>query len=244
LIDVALQATSVSLFYFIVESHRRKELIIMNKDLIEMVFILDRSGSMDGLQKETIGGFNGLIEKQKRLEGQALVTTVLFVHRLEVLHYRVPIHEIRPLTEKDYYVRGRTALLDAINETVHMIDGRQREDRECDKPAKTVVVITTDGMENASTISSYHHVADLIERQKKLHDWEFIFLGANIDSFNVAKRMGISFDRVSNYHADHRGVAYCYASMDEFVTNLRRNPKRQDHQWKRAVETDFNKRNK
>lgn len=216
----------------------------MNKDLIEMVFILDRSGSMDGLQRETIGGFNSLIEKQKRLEGQALVTTVLFDHRIEVLHNRMPIEAVAQLTEKDYYVRGRTALLDAIGETAHMISGLQRAQHQSDKPMKTLIVITTDGMENASTIYGYHHIANLIEQQKKVNDWEFVFLGANIDSFNVARRIGLSFDRVSNYHADQQGVNYCYQSMDEFVTNMRRNPKRQNDEWKRAVAADFEKRKK
>lgn len=216
----------------------------MNKDLIEMVFILDRSGSMDGLQRETIGGFNSLIDKQKRLEGSALVTTILFDHRIEILHNRMPVEAVAPLTEKDYYVRGRTALLDAIGETVHMISGQQKAQPQSDKPIKTLVVITTDGMENASTMFGYHHVANLIERHKKLYDWEFVFLGANIDSFNVARKMGISFDRVSNYHADHQGVNFCYQSMDEFVTNMRQSPKRQNDEWKRAVEADFEKRKK
>ena len=215
----------------------------MKKNLTELVFILDRSGSMAGLEADTIGGFNAMIEKQKGEEGEAVVSTVLFDHLSEVIHDRVDLQKIRPMTWKEYYVRGCTALLDAVGRAIHHIGNVHKYAREEDRPEKTLFVITTDGMENASREYTYDRVRRMIGRQKERYGWEFIFLGANIDAAREAARFGISEDRAANYHADSQGTAVIYEAVSEAVCNVRASrPMRAD--WKRRVDEDYQKRSK
>ena len=163
----------------------------MKKNLTEIIFILDRSGSMQGLEKDTIGGFNSLIEKQKKIEGDALISTVLFSNESKVIHDRVDVKDVKPMTENNYITGGCTALLDAIGNAIHHISNIHKYARKEDVPEHTLFVITTDGMENASRTYTYPKVKKLIENQKEKHGWEFMFLGANIDAVNVASYMGI-----------------------------------------------------
>ena len=215
----------------------------MKKNLTEIVFILDRSGSMAGLEKDTIGGFNAMIEKQKREAGEAYVSTVLFDHESEVIHDRVPLDKVLPMTANEYYVRGCTALLDAVGGAIHHIGNVHKYAREEDRPEKTVFVITTDGMENASKRYCYEKVRQMIQRQKDIYGWEFLFLGANIDAAREAARFGIQADRAANYHADSRGTAVIYAAVNEAVRNVRASqPMAAD--WKDSIDEDFQKRGK
>src|SRR5699024_5640042 len=177
----------------------------MKKNLTELVFILDRSGSMQGLEGDTIGGFNAMIEKQKKEPGEAFVSTVLFDDRTEVLHDRVRVGEVRPITQKEYYVRGCTALLDAVGGAIHHIGNIHKYARPEDIPEHTLFVITTDGMENASRRYSARRVKEMIRRQKEKYGWEFLILGANIDAVETAGRVGICPDRAVNYHSDSTG---------------------------------------
>ena len=163
----------------------------MKQNLTEIVFILDRSGSMAGLEKDTIGGFNAMMEKQKKEPGEALISTVLFDNNTQVIHDRVPLERMEPLTEKEYFVRGSTALLDAVGGAIHHIGNVHKYAREEDRPEKTLFVITTDGMENASRLYSYDRVRAMIQRQQEKYGWEFLFLGANIDAAEEAGRFGI-----------------------------------------------------
>lgn len=176
--------------------------IIMRKNLTEIVFILDRSGSMSGLEADTIGGFNAMIEKQKKEDGEALISTVLFDNVSEVIHDRVDVQNIKPLTDRDYTVRGCTALLDAIGGAIHHIGNIHKYARAEDVPEHTLFVITTDGMENASRHYNVERIKQMIERQKARYGWEFLFLGANIDAVETAGHFGIGADRAVNYHAD------------------------------------------
>ena len=215
----------------------------MKNNITELVFILDRSGSMAGLEADTIGGFNAMIEKQKKQSGKCYVSTVLFDNVSEVLHDRVELSEIRPMTDRDYTVRGCTALIDAIGGAIHHIGNVHKYAREEDRPEKTLFVITTDGMENASRKYSYEKVRSMIQRQQEKHGWEFIFLGANIDAAKEAARFGISEDRAANYHADHKGTAVIYEAMSEAVCNVRAcRPMSAD--WKKNVDADYKKRGK
>ena len=215
----------------------------MKKNLTEIVFILDRSGSMAGLEDDTIGGFNAMIRKQKAEEGEAYVSTVLFDNLTEVIHDRLDIQKIRPMTRGDYYVRGCTALLDAVGRSIRHIANIHKYAREEDRPEKTVFVITTDGMENASREYSYERVRQMIEHEQKAHGWEFLFLGANIDAAKETARFGIHADRAANYHADHAGTAVIYEAMSDAVCSVRANrPMNAD--WKRSVDEDFKKRGK
>ena len=193
----------------------------MRKGLTEIVFILDRSGSMSGLEKDTIGGYNSLIRKQKMEEGEAIISTVLFDDKQEVLHDRRNLQDIRPLTENDYYVRGCTALLDAIGGAIHHIGNVHKYAREEDRPEKTLFIITTDGMENSSHRYTYEKVRHMIERQKDRFGWEFLFLGANIDAAAEAERFGIQKDRAVDYHADHAGTAVNYSALSKAVSRVR-----------------------
>ena len=215
----------------------------MKKNLTEIVFILDRSGSMSGLEGDTIGGFNAMIEKQKREPGEALISTVLFDNEDEVIHDRVDIQKIEPLTNKDYYVRGCTALLDAVGSAIHHIGNVHKYAREEDRPEKTLFVITTDGMENASRKYSYDRLKMMIERQKEKYGWEFIFLGANIDAAKEAARFGIDADCVADYHADSKGTAVIYEAMSEVVCNVRAS-RPMSEEWKRSIDEDYKKRGK
>ena len=215
----------------------------MKKNLTELVFILDRSGSMGGLEKDTIGGFNSMIEKQKAEAGEALISTVLFDNETEVIHDRLSLKDIPQMTEKEYYVRGCTALLDAVGGAIHHIGNVHKYAREEDRPEKTLFVITTDGMENASRRYSYDKVKAMIQRQKEKYGWEFLFLGANIDAAREAARFGIDADRAANYHADTVGTAVIYEAMNQAVCNIRAcRPMSSD--WRRNVDEDYQKRGK
>ena len=192
----------------------------MGNGITELVFILDRSGSMGGLESDTIGGFNSMIEKQKKEPGKVYVSTVLFDNRSEVLHDRINLEDVPLMTEKDYYVRGSTALVDAIGGAIHHIVNIHKYAREEDVPEKTMFIITTDCMENASRHYSSNQIKAMIERQKEA-GWEFLFIGANIDAVETAGRYGIRRDRVANYKADRRGTQILYESVSEAVSNLR-----------------------
>ncbi|MCQ2539445.1 MAG: VWA domain-containing protein [Acetatifactor sp.] len=193
----------------------------MNKNLTEIVFILDRSGSMSGLELDTIGGFNAMIEKQKKEEGEALISTVLFDDRQEVLYDRVDLRKIEPMTDKQYYVRGCTALLDAVGGAIKHIANVHKYAREEDRPDKTIFIITTDGMENASREFSYDKVKKLVEKQKAEKHWEFIFLGANIDAVEVAGRFGIGASRAANYQCDSAGTRLNFEVLGNTVAKFR-----------------------
>ena len=213
----------------------------MKKNLTELVFIMDRSGSMAGLEKDTIGGFNAMIEKQKAEAGEAYISTVFFDNFSEVIHDRVALNAVPKLTEKEYYVRGCTALLDAVGGAIHHIGNVHKYAREEDRPGKTLFVITTDGMENASRWYSYGKVKEMIRRQKEKYGWEFLFLGANIDAAREAARFGIDEDRAANYHADAVGTEVIYEAVSETVANFRAcRPMAAD--WKRNIDEDFRKR--
>ena len=213
----------------------------MKKNLTEIVFILDRSGSMAGLEDDTIGGFNAMIQKQKGEDGEAYVSTVLFDNYSEVIHDRVDIQKIQPMTRKDYYVRGCTALLDAVGKAIHHIGNVHKYAREEDRPEKTIFVITTDGMENASHCYSYEKVKDMITRQKEKYGWEFLFLGANIDAAKEAARFGIDADRAANYHADAMGTEVIYEAVCETVCDFRASCPMAAG-WKKRIDEDFKKR--
>ena len=193
----------------------------MKKGLTEIVFILDRSGSMGGLEKDTIGGYNSMIAKQKTEEGEAVISTILFDNETEVLHDRVPLTKIGPITEKEYYVRGSTALLDAIGGAIHHIGNVHKYAREEDVPEKTLFIITTDGMENSSREYSYDKVKKMVERQKEKYHWEFIFLGANIDAVSVANQFGVDKSRAVRYECDGAGTALNYKVMSKMVSCAR-----------------------
>lgn len=209
--------------------------------LTEIVFILDRSGSMSGLEKDTIGGFNSLIDKQKQEKGDAIISTVLFDHEQEVLHDRKDLMNIKPLTEKDYYVRGSTALLDAIGNAIHHIGNVHKYARKEDVPNKTLFIITTDGMENASRKYTYEKVNKMIKRQQEKYNWEFIFLGANIDAIAVASKMGISEERAANFICDEKGTELNYQVLNEAVAQVRQ-AKCLKANWKEQIEKDYKKR--
>lgn len=207
----------------------------------EIVFILDRSGSMAGLEADTIGGFNALIQKQKKEAGKAVVSTILFDDRCEVLHDRMDLDKIQPLTEKDYYVRGCTALLDAVGGAIHHIGNVHKYARAEDRPEKTLFIITTDGMENSSRLYSYEKVKRMIERQKTRYGWEFLFLGANMDAVSVAGRFGIAPERAVRYHCDERGTEINYRVLSKTIAAVRGGiPMAAD--WKAEIEEDYEKR--
>lgn len=194
----------------------------MRKGLTEVVFILDRSGSMRGLESDTIGGFNSMIEKQKREEGEAYISTVLFDDQSEVIYDRVPVKKVEPMNEKQYYVRGCTALLDAIGGAIHHIKNIHKYAREEDKPEKTLFVITTDGQENSSTKYNYEKVKKMVKKQEEKYGWEFLFLGANIDAVATAGKFGISEKRAINYECDKKGTALNFKVLADTVSAVRR----------------------
>ena len=221
----------------------------MKKGLTEIVFILDRSGSMSGLEKDTIGGYNSLIKKQKKEEGEAYISTVLFDDRTEVLHDRVGLDKIKPMTEEEYYVRGCTALLDAVGGAIHHIGNVHKYAREEDRPEKTLFIITTDGQENSSRMYTYEKVKRMVERQKKKYGWEFLFLGANIDAVAEAGRFGIIPDRAVNYECDEIGTAVNYRALNKAVSRVRNcaaneMDKALAADWKEEIEADYSKRHK
>ena len=215
----------------------------MKKGLTELVFILDRSGSMSGLESDTIGGFNSVLAKQKGEVGVANITTVLFDDKFELLHDRYNLEKVPMITGKEYFVRGSTALLDAIGETIHKMGNVQKYAAEDNRAEKVMFVIITDGMENASVKYSYDHIKNMIERQKNKYGWEFIFLGANIDAIETAGRFGIKEDRVANYHADAVGTFLNYDVISETVSMMR-SKRAIDDNWKDRIDKDFKSRNK
>ncbi len=213
----------------------------MKQNLTEMVFILDKSGSMAGLEKDTIGGFNAMIERQKKTEGEALVSTVLFANESTVIHDRADLREIAPLTDREYYVGGCTALIDAIGQAIHHIGNVHKYAREEDVPEHTVFVITTDGMENASHRYTSGEVKAMVERQKEKYGWEFLFLGANIDAVETAARYGIAEDRAVNFHNDEEGQRLNYEAVGDAVRAVRcKAPLTAE--WKAKIEKDFRER--
>ena len=213
----------------------------MKKGLTELVFILDRSGSMHGLEADTIGGFNSMLEKQRNAQGDALISTVLFDDEMIVLHDRVPINQMRAMTDKDYFVGGCTALLDALGGAIHHIGNVHKYARNEDVPEHTLFIITTDGMENASTRYTAQRVKQMIERQKERYGWEFLFLGANIDAVETARSFGIGADRAVNYCCDAAGTKLNYDTLSEAVVRVRAG-KGLEKEWKQAIEDDFRKR--
>lgn len=211
--------------------------------MIELVFILDRSGSMSGLEKDTIGGFNSMLERQRGETGDAVISTVLFDNFSEVIHDRVPIAKVPNLTEKDYYVRGCTALLDTVGGAIHHIGNVHKYARRDDVPEKTLFIITTDGMENASRRYTYEKVRAMIERQKQRYNWEFLFLGANIDAAAEARRFGIDAEMAANYHSDKVGTVLNYEVISEAITSVRtRGAAPLSADWKRRIDEDYRKR--
>lgn len=207
----------------------------------EMVFILDRSGSMGGLEKDTIGGFNSLIEKQKKQDEKCYVSTILFDHETEVIHDRVSLEKVESMTEEQYFVRGCTALVDALGGAIHHIKNIHKYAREEDVPEHTMFVIITDGMENASKRYSSDQVKKMIEHEKEKYGWEFLFIGANIDAVETAKHYGIGADRAVNYHADEQGTSVVYDTVAEACLDVRKcAPLSAD--WSNAINDDFNNR--
>ena len=213
----------------------------MKKGLTELVFILDRSGSMAGLESDTIGGFNAMIEQQRQGVGEALVSTILFDNESVVIHDRADIRTVEPLTEKQYAVRGCTALLDAVGMAIHHIGSIHKYAREEDRPEHTLFVITTDGMENASRRYTAEQIRQKIERQKSRYGWEFIFLGANIDAAETAGRIGIDKKRAVNYRSDPRGTQLNYEVISEAVCSMRSCSEIPDG-WADRIEEDYRAR--
>ena len=213
----------------------------MKKDLTELIFVLDRSGSMSGLESDTIGGFNAMMEKQKKEPGGAYITTVLFDDEYELLHDRISLKGVNPISNKEYYVRGTTALLDAIGKTINKIINVQKNTVETEQAENVMFIITTDGMENSSREYSYEKIQQMINHQKNKYGWEFIFLGANIDAISTAERFGIGEDRASNFVSDSEGTLLNYKVINEVVSQKRANrPIREN--WKEEIDRDFKKR--
>ena len=207
--------------------------------ITELVFIIDRSGSMSGLEDDTVGGFNSMLEKQREGDGRVLVSTVLFDNYSEVIHDRADIEKIKPMTRNDYRVRGCTALLDAIGGAIHHIGNIHKYARREDVPEHTVFIITTDGMENASRHYSSTRVKEMIKRQTEKYGWEFIFVAANIDAVETAEHIGIRRERAANYRHTRDGVEACYRAMCEFVSITRSDePVTDDSEWKRELDLD------
>ena len=221
----------------------------MKKNLTEVVCILDKSGSMSGLERDTVGGYNSMIEKQKKEDGEAYISTVLFSDYSKVIHDRVSVDKIEPMTEKEYYVDGCTALLDAVGDAIHHIKTVHKYVREEDRPEKTLFIITTDGQENSSKRDSYDKVKKMVEHQKEKYGWEFIFLGANIDAIAEAGRFGINQEMAVNYNCDEVGISTSYMALSEAVSCVRKVKRGRLNEalgknWKKDIEEDYKKRNK
>lgn len=212
--------------------------------MTEIVFILDRSGSMSGLEKDTIGGFNSMLEKQRKESGDALVSTVVFDNETEVIHDRIAIGDVPDLTDKEYFVRGCTALLDAVGGAIHHIRNVRKYARKEDVPEKTLFIITTDGMENASRCYTYDKVRSMIEHQKECCGWEFIFLGANIDATAEAGKFGIDESMSANYHCDKAGTALNYEVISDAISCVRKCAAPLSADWKKRIDEDYKKRGK
>lgn len=221
----------------------------MRKGLTEVIFILDRSGSMRGLEDDTIGGFNSMIEKQSKEDGEAFISTVLFDDSSEVLYDRVPVGKVEPMNDKQYYVRGCTALLDAIGGAIHHISNVHKYARDEDRPEKTLMIITTDGMENASHQYTYDKVKKMVEQVKEKDGWEFLFLGANIDAIEVAGRFGIDEDRALNYECDSAGTKLNFSVLSNAVSAVRKSKSKAETERVMAtccapIREDYAKRHK
>ena len=216
----------------------------MKTNLTELVFILDRSGSMGGMESDTIGGFNSMLAKQQAEPGECRLTTVLFDNQYEILHDRIDIRAVSQITDKEYFVRGNTALLDAVGTTINKIGGVQKNTADEYRADKVLFVITTDGMENASREFGYEKIRSMIERQKSKYGWEFIFLGANIDAVEVAGRFGVDRSRAQNFHNDSEGIAMNYRVLSETVAAYRSAPCGAcvDDDWSRDIQADYKKR--
>ena len=213
----------------------------MNNNLTEIVFILDRSGSMAGLEDDTVGGFNAMVEKQKKEQGEALLSAVLFSDGSQVLYDRVDIRKVEPMTDRQYRVGGCTALLDAIGGAVHHIANVHKYAREEDRPGKTIFIITPDGMENASRAYSYDEVQRMVKHEQEKYGWEFLFLGANMDAISAARSFGIRADRAVRYRRDSAGTALNYSVVSETVARVRRR-ERIEPDWSAPIEADVKKR--
>ena len=217
----------------------------MKTNSTELVFILDRSGSMGGLESDTIGGFNSMLEKQQLENGECRITTVLFDNEYEILHDRIDIRAVTPISEREYFVRGQTALLDAIGMTISKIVGVQKNTAEEFRAEKVLFVITTDGMENASREFNYDEIKWLVEKQKSELGWEFIFLGANIDAVDVADRFGIAHNRAQNYHNDSEGIRLKYEQLSKTVSDYRHaESKILADDWSTDIQADYQRRKK
>ncbi|MCL2665100.1 MAG: VWA domain-containing protein [Defluviitaleaceae bacterium] len=218
----------------------------MKSNSIELVFILDRSGSMGGMESDTIGGFNSMLVKQQAEPGECRLTTVLFDQRFEFLHDRINIKAVNPITEAEYFVRGNTALLDAIGNTINKIDSVQKNTAAAYRADKVMFVITTDGMENASREFDYSQIKLMIEKQTNENNWEFIFLGANIDAAETAGRFGIDKNRSQNFHNDKEGIELNYRAISEAVSSYRSAPAsaKLSDDWSVKINRDFIKRKK
>lgn len=216
----------------------------MKTNLTELVFILDRSGSMSGLESDTIGGFNSMLKKQQAEPGECRITTVLFDHYCEILHDRIDIKATSPITEKEYFVRGNTALLDAIGSTINKISSVRKNTAKKYRADKVLFVITTDGMENASREYGYDKIKAMIEHQKTKYSWEFLFLGANIDAVAVAHQFGVDKSRAQSFHNDSEGIALNYKVLSQTVAMFREAPQGAglDDAWSESIEADFIKR--
>ncbi len=213
----------------------------MKKNLAELIFVLDRSGSMSGLESDTIGGYNAMLKKQMDAEGEAFITTVLFDDQYELLHDRINLKGVRPITEKEYFVRGTTALLDAVGKSIQKIINVQRNTAEDEKAEKVLFIITTDGQENASREYSYDQIRSMIEKQKTTYGWEFIFLGANIDAVSEAKKFGIDSSRAAQFHNDKEGIELNYKTVSEAICEMR-SSKSISKDWKNSIDEDFKRR--
>lgn len=216
-------------------TRKEKETTKMKNEITELVFIIDRSGSMAGLESDTIGGFNAMIEQQKKEEGMVYVSTVLFSNCSKVIHDRKDLHEIEPMTDRDYRVGGSTALLDAIGGAIHHIGNIHKYARPEDVPEHTMFIITTDGMENASREYGSDKVKRMIRRQEERYGWEFLFVAANIDAVETAERIGIRRERAANYRHDSEGTERLYCAMSETVSNYRKNASVNDD-WAEGLE--------
>lgn len=213
------------------------------KATTEIVFILDRSGSMAGLESDTIGGFNALIEKQKRQGSAARISLILFDDQTDIVLDRVPIMQVGALSEDEYYVRGCTALLDAVGKSVTHISGLHQSMKKENRPEKTLFIITTDGMENSSQEYSLSQVKNLIEKQKERYHWEFLFLGANIDAIKTADSMGIRANRSANFHADEKGLMKKFKAIDSAISKIQ-SVEELDDDWAAELNADYDQRKK
>ena len=213
----------------------------MNHNLTEIVFVLDRSGSMSGLEQDTIGGFNSMLQKQKAETGEALVSTVLFDHECQIIHDRVTIEKVEPMTTQQYFTRGSTALLDALGGAIHHIGNVHKYAREEDRPEKTIFIITTDGFENASRRYTAEKVRSMVKHEQEKYGWEFLFLGANIDAITVARDYGIAADRAVRYECDEHGTELNFDTITTVLSSVRRREVIAPG-WKAEIEKDYKNR--